>query len=106
VCREDDFFCREVCALFNDTQTALCAGIERDFLRALMGGCSTPISALAEVVGDDVVFKGNVLSTDGASKIDVEKTMPIAVSATLGRIAGNEMLANGAKDLLQSKATK
>lgn len=106
VCREDDVFCREACTLFNDMQTALCAGIERDFLRALMGGCSTPISALAEVVGDDVVLKGNVLSTDGASKMDVEKTMPIAIAATLGTIAGNEMLANGAKDLLQSKATK
>lgn len=106
VSREDDTFCRDACALFNDVETALCAGIERDFLRALMGGCSTPISGLAEVIGDNVVFRGNVLSTDGASKIDVEKTMPVGLAAALGKMAGDEMLANGAKDLLQSRATK
>lgn len=106
VCREGDSFCSEACALFNHTNTALCAEIERDFLRALMGGCSTPISALAQVVGGNVVFKGNVLSPDGASKMDIEKTMQIGDAATMGVIAGKEMLANGAKDLLQSRATK
>jgi hydroxymethylbilane synthase len=34
-------------ALLNDEATALCTQIEKDFLRVLMGGCATPISALA-----------------------------------------------------------
>src|SRR5579871_6827399 len=65
VCREDDKNCLDACAHFNDADTALCAAIERDFLRALMGGCSTPISALASVVDGQAKFEGNILSTDG-----------------------------------------
>ena len=49
------------CTSFNHEETALCTKIERDFLRTLMGGCSTPISALAEIKKDNN-FKGNILS--------------------------------------------
>jgi hydroxymethylbilane synthase len=104
VCKEADDYSREACATFNDNTTALCAGIERDFLRALMGGCATPISGLASVEGDKIIFRGNVLSPDGRSKIDVEKTANITDSSNLGREAGMELLANGAKELLGSKA--
>ena len=47
VCREDDDYCLHACIHFNDIRTALCTRIERDFLRTLLGGCSTPISGLA-----------------------------------------------------------
>ena len=47
-CRNDDAFSFDTCNALNDRDTALCTKIERDFLRALLGGCSTPISALAE----------------------------------------------------------
>lgn len=104
VCRDSDTYCLDACGKFNDAHTALCAAIERDFLRALMGGCSTPISGLAEVIDNNVVFKGNVMSPDGTSKIDMEKTAPIVGAHNMGREAGMEMLANGAKDLLHSKA--
>ena len=57
VCREDDDYAFENCQSFNDEETALCTKIERDFLSALMGGCSTPISALAEIINDEVHFK-------------------------------------------------
>jgi len=65
VCREDDEKTFEFCHLLNYGETALCTKIERDFLAALMGGCSTPISALAEIKNEIVHFKGNVLSPDG-----------------------------------------
>ena len=48
VCRKEDDYTFEACSHFNDERTALCTKIERDFLRALLGGCSTPISALAD----------------------------------------------------------
>src|SRR5258706_1158402 len=48
VCREADQFSFDVCNKFNDEETALCTKIERDFLRQLLVGCSTPISAYAE----------------------------------------------------------
>src|SRR5579859_7354962 len=61
VSRADETVLR-VCEPLNDADTALCTKIERDFLRTLLGGCSTPISALAEVEDGDVYFSGQILS--------------------------------------------
>jgi hydroxymethylbilane synthase len=92
VCREGDDYPLQSCQPFNDDDTALCTKIERDFLHTLMGGCSTPISALAEVKKDKVVFKGNICSVDGKKKIDIEKEMDSVDSKELGLIAANELL--------------
>jgi hydroxymethylbilane synthase len=61
VCREKDDHAFESCQSFNHNETALSTKIERDFLRGLMGGCSTPISALAEIKNGNVVFKGQII---------------------------------------------
>jgi hydroxymethylbilane synthase len=92
VCREEDTVAFESCLSFNDEATALCTKIERDFLHALMGGCSTPISALAEVKDGNVFFKGNVCAIDGKQKIDIVKEMNSRDSKTLGVVAANELL--------------
>lgn len=92
VCREDDSFSFEACKFFNNVDTALCTKIERDFLRTLLGGCSTPISALAEVKNDKIVFKGNICSVDGKEKIEIEKKTSIKDSEQLGVNAANEIL--------------
>ncbi len=92
VCREDDQLAFDACQPFNDEATALCTKIERDFLRTLMGGCSTPISALAETYNDSVIFKGNIISPDGKQKAEIEKNCAAADAATLGILAANELL--------------
>jgi len=92
VCREDDSFSFDACKDFNDADTALCTKIERDFLRTLLGGCSTPISALAEVKGDAIFFKGNICSTDGKDIIEIEKESSKQNSGQLGVDAVNEIL--------------
>jgi hydroxymethylbilane synthase len=95
VCREDDDVAFEACQSFNDEATALCTKIERDFLSALMGGCSTPISALAEIIGGEVVMKGNVVSPNGKEKAAVEKQIALADAANLGMTAAREILLSG-----------
>lgn len=99
-CRMDDQPMLNACAPLNDDPTATCTAIERDFLRVLMGGCSTPISALAVVENGEVKFKGNILSLDGRKKVEVSKTVNIAQSTGLGRTAAEELLANGGKEIL------
>src|SRR5688572_2219607 len=94
-CRDNDQHAFEACQPFNDAYTALCTAIERDFLRALLGGCSTPISGLATVVNDQVHFEGNILSLDGKEKASIEKTIAINNSNNLGVIAAKELLENG-----------
>jgi hydroxymethylbilane synthase len=95
VCRQNDTFSFDACHLFNDENTALCTSIERDFLRVLLGGCSTPISALATVHGGQVHFEGNILSLDGKEIAAIEKTISIHDSAGLGTTAAKELLQNG-----------
>ena len=95
VCREDDDFAFGSCQSFNDEETALCTKIERDFLSGLMGGCSTPISALAEIKNNEVWFRGNMVSPDGKQKTEMEKTIVLAHAADLGTIAAKEILLKG-----------
>jgi hydroxymethylbilane synthase len=94
-CRSNDQFAFDACQPFNDEHTALCTAIERDFLRALLGGCSTPISALASIVNGQVQFEGNILSLDGKEKATIKKTIAINNSNNLGSSAAKELLENG-----------
>lgn len=88
------------CAPFNDAATALCVQIERDFLKTLMGGCSTPISALAQLKGENIVFTGNILSVDGKQKMELEKTCSLSEAEHAGVVWAKELLAMGADKIV------
>ncbi len=92
VCREDDTESLEACKPFNNDHTALCTKIERDFLRTLMGGCSTPISALAEVKNNTVVFKGNICSPNGKTTTGIEEELSLEHASTSGVRLANQLL--------------
>jgi hydroxymethylbilane synthase len=102
VCRENDRYAYEACRLFNHEHTALCTKIERDFLRTLLGGCSTPISALATIQQDNVHFEGNILSLNGREKVTVTKTVAVNDSEQLGLKAAQELLQNGGQAIADS----
>jgi hydroxymethylbilane synthase len=106
VCREEDQAIRETCTLLNDAATALCCKIERDFLRALFGGCSTPISALAIIDENLLSFTGNILSLDGRQKMEISEqvsldTDPLLLENT-GYKAAQELLAKGADKIVEA----
>jgi len=94
VCREGDQQAFDACQLFNDETTALCTKIEKDFLRVLMGGCSTPISGLAEKKGNSVLFQGNICAPDGSDLVDISIVREIQESADLGEEAAKQLLTN------------
>ncbi len=100
VSKDDNKYCLDACAKLHDADTGLCAGIERDFLRELLGGCSTPISAYAQVENGNVKFQGNILSKDGTQKKEIFKTAGINDAQHLGRDAARELLANGGQEIL------
>jgi hydroxymethylbilane synthase len=100
ICRENDKYSFDASALLNDEHTALCTHIERDFLRMLLGGCSTPISAFAKVEDGEVIFKGNILSKDGTQKKEITKKAPIGKAAKLGQESAKELLQNGGQIIL------
>ncbi len=96
VCRTEDNALLEKCGKLNHVLTALCTKIERDFLKALMGGCSTPIGALATIIDDRVIFKGNILSPDGKDKMELEQTAPLIDADNLGTETADVLLKQGA----------
>ena len=102
VCREDDTYSLNASKALNDNETVLCTKIERDFLKTLLGGCSTPISALAQVIEGQIYFNGNVLSTDGKEKIEIEKHISLNETNNWGVILANEILKKGADKIINA----
>lgn len=102
VCGENDAFTYEACQSFHHLHTALCTQAEKDFLRTLMGGCSTPISALAQINDRQLFFQGSILTPDGKEKAVIEKTVPLEDASTIGTIAAEELLANGGRAIAEA----
>jgi hydroxymethylbilane synthase len=101
-CREDDEQHYSVCQPLNDPDTSLCTRLERDFLRGLLGGCSTPISALAEIEDGDVYFIGQLMSPDGRLQVTIEKILPTEIAADIGKTAAAELLERGGQEIAES----
>lgn len=106
VCRTGDQFFYEASQLLNDKNTDLCTKIERDFLKTLLGGCSTPISALAETGNEYVHFKGNIISPDGKQKAEVEMKLPIGNADELGIKAAKKILETGGQSIVDDLKVK
>ncbi len=102
VCKENDEYTLNGCSKFHDETTATCTKIERDFLRALMGGCSMPISALAELIDGKIKFQGNILSVDGKEKVEVKRIVDIDDATNLGYDAAQELLSNGGQSIVEA----
>lgn len=103
VCREKDEFVFDQCRKLHHEQSAFCVKIERDFLSTLLGGCSTPIGALAEMEGDEIFFRGNLLDPSGEKKFSIEKKISVELGAALGISAAHELLSQGGKELIEKK---
>ena len=108
VCRTEDQEMLQACGHFNDTDTALCTRIERDFLRTLEGGCSTPVSALATIESGTVHFRGSIVSLEGRHTAQTEKWVAVTEADGFGKTAATELLQNGGQeiaDLIRHAAT-
>lgn len=101
VCREDDFKAKEMCMFLNDEETALCTKVEREFLSALMGGCSTPIGAIAEIANDRIMLRANILSPDGKEKAETSINVSLDGAAGLSKMAVEEILKQGGQSIIE-----
>lgn len=99
-CRAEDTVVKQQCAVLNHEVTAICVKAERDFLAALMGGCSTPISALATLENDTMHFEGNILSPDGRQKFEVKMQFERDAFEHAGQRAATHILEQGAEEVL------
>lgn len=81
--------------------STISATIERQFLNILEGGCTAPIGGFAEINGENVHFKGAVLSLDGKEIISVEENFHRSEFQNKGKQLAEKCLINGAKKLIQ-----
>ncbi|MEK9750753.1 MAG: hydroxymethylbilane synthase [Flavobacteriaceae bacterium] len=99
--RQDDERVISVCTPLNDENTALAVTLEREFLRRLEGGCSSPIGAYASIENDMLYFKGGLFSLDGSEAIVVERNMPKAAAIEQIDALVQEVLENGGRAVLK-----
>jgi hydroxymethylbilane synthase len=82
-----------------DTHAAVMA--ERGVLGALGGGCQVPIGAYATVAGGRLRLLGLVASPDGGEIVRGTSEGPVREAERLGRALGVELLARGARRILE-----
>ncbi|WP_273689518.1 hydroxymethylbilane synthase [Ketogulonicigenium vulgare] len=67
--RADDRIIEGMLAVIHDGPTGVRLAAERAFLAGLDGSCHTPIAGLAEIIGDQIRLRGEVLRPDGSEAI-------------------------------------
>ena len=90
--RENDPRAAEMLAAIHDTPTGHRLAAERAFLAALDGSCETPIAGLAELEGDRLTLRGEILRTDGSEALSGSRTGAITDGADMGRDLAAELL--------------
>lgn len=80
------------------TLTAITA--ERAFLKMLDGSCRTPIGGLAELAGDRITLRGEVLSLDGTIRHARSLEGPASEAEVLGLELGRALRADAGEALL------
>ena len=85
----------ELLAPLHDGDTAIRLAAERAFLGALDGSCRTPIGGLAELSGDRLRFRGEIIRPDGSIRHATEREGPASDAAEMGRDAADELRTRG-----------
>ncbi len=101
VAKSDRTDLKEALALINHSNTALEAQLEREFLRQLEGGCSSPIGAIAKVTGEEVLFKGGLFSLDGTKAVTIEKRTTRSNAVSDVSLWVGEILKSGGEEILK-----
>lgn len=88
--REQDERVASICERLNHQNTLQCVTAERAFLRAMGGGCQSPIAAFAEIAGDQIQMRA-VSFVDGKVR-RAEGKRSIKEAEELGRQLAVELL--------------
>ncbi|TXE03665.1 hydroxymethylbilane synthase [Algoriphagus aquimarinus] len=84
----------------NHLETSLRLRAERAYLRVLEGGCSIPVFALANLLGDQLILKGGIVSLDGKERISIVVEGNADQPEKLGQELADKVFAAGGKVIL------
>jgi len=88
--REDDQRMAGICRRLNDEETFQCVTAERALLRAMGGGCQTPVGAHARVDGEEIHLRAISFLTDAPRK--AEGRAPLSAADALGEQVAGQLL--------------
>ncbi len=103
-CRINDPDTCQLIAPLQDVSTFIRVSAERAMCKRLGGGCYVPIASFAETEAGVLVLRGLVASLDGATVLRAETRGAHANPEILGINVAEELLALGAKEILQNVA--
>ena len=92
---------REIAMSLNDENSFTCTKLERDFVSAIGAGCSAPVAVNAIISGDEITVKAMLGYPDGTNIVHKELTSKVSECDRLGLQLAEEMIADGAIDILE-----
>lgn len=100
-CRLDDARTLALLEPLRHVDTTTRVSAERAMNNRLEGGCQVPIAGYAELEGDQIWLRGLVGEPDGSRLVRAEVRGPQADATRLGRQLAEQLLADGAADILK-----
>jgi hydroxymethylbilane synthase len=80
--RADDERIVKICERLNHFNTFHCTSAERAFLRAMGGGCQSPVAAFAEIIGDKISMRAVSFRDEQVKRGEAKR--PVAEAIALG----------------------
>ena len=102
--RGDDRPVADMLAAIHHEETGQRLAAERAFLAALDGSCETPLAGLAELDGNTLRLRGEVLRPDGSEAINDDQSAPLEDGPELGREMAAKLLEQAGKGFFDWRA--
>ena len=101
-CRSNDSALLKLIEPLQHQETSNCVRAERAFNAYLEGGCQVPIAGYATLRNDQIQIEGRVGSVDGKVILKAQRVGAIEQAEQLGEQLAQDLLAQGAGDLLKA----
>ncbi|PIZ05006.1 MAG: hydroxymethylbilane synthase [Gammaproteobacteria bacterium CG_4_10_14_0_8_um_filter_38_16] len=99
-CREKDHFTRELTLFLHHLPSAQCVTAERAVNQIIGGDCHTAIGAHAKIIDDKIQLSAMVGSENGEKILRAAATAPLNTSTHIGKKVADDLLQQGATDLI------
>lgn len=100
-CRSDDHAMLKLIKPLNHTESAIRVAAERAANERLGGGCHVPLAVYAELKNGKITVRALVGTTDGTKLLRSEKSGTSADAVEVGHQVAEDLLSQGAADILR-----
>ena len=99
--RENDSQTKKAISFLKDHETDIRTSAEREFLKALQGGCQVPIAGYSVIKQDKIFMKALLSSLDGSTFLYEEGEADVFDAPSLGKKLAEKILQKGGKEILK-----